>query len=38
MNIMRNKTEKFSMQLRHAKHGERDNTARCPSISQSASL
>jgi len=33
MNIMRNRTEKFIVQLRHAKHGERHNTAKYPSIS-----
>jgi len=33
MNIMRNKTEKIIMQLRHAKHGERHNTAKYSSIS-----
>jgi len=33
MNIMRNKTEKFIVQLRHAKHGEWHNTAKYPSIS-----
>jgi len=27
MNIMRNKTEKFIMHLRHATHGEGRNTA-----------
>ena len=27
MNIMQNKTKKFIMQLRHATHGERRNTA-----------
>jgi len=33
MNIMRNKTEKFITQLRHATHRERRNTAKYPSIS-----
>ena len=28
MNIKHNKTEKFIMQLRHATHGERRNTAK----------
>jgi len=32
-NIIRNKTEKFIMQLRHAMHGERHNTAKYPNIS-----
>jgi len=31
MNIMHNKKVKFIMQLRNAKHGERRNTAKCPS-------
>jgi len=29
---MHNKTEKFIVQLRHATHGERRNTASYPSI------
>jgi len=33
MNIMRNKTEKFIMQLRRATHGERRNTPKYPNIS-----
>jgi len=33
MNIMHNKTEKFTTQLRHATHGERRNTAKYPNIS-----
>jgi len=33
MNIMRNKTEKFIMQLRHATREERRNTAKYPSMS-----
>jgi len=33
MNIMRNKTKKIIMQLRHATHGERHNTAKYPNIS-----
>jgi len=32
MNVMRNKTEKFIMQLHHAMHGERRNRAKYPSI------
>jgi len=30
MNIMHNKTEKFIMQLHHATHGERLDTAKYP--------
>jgi len=30
---MHNKMEKFITQLRHARHGERRNTAKYPSIS-----
>jgi len=33
MNIMRNRTETFIMQLRHATHGERRNTAKYPNVS-----
>jgi len=33
MNIMRNKTEKFIMQLRHTTQGERRNTANYPNVS-----
>jgi len=33
MNIMHNKTKIFFMQLRHATHGERRNTAKYPKIS-----
>jgi len=33
MNIGHNKMEKFIMQLRHATHRERHNTAKYPNIS-----
>jgi len=32
VNIIRNKTVKFIMQLHHATHGEQRNTAKYPSI------